>query len=156
MQNTLVDFIWWVPIVIVIHILVFPGRYVMFEYTFIYQCTKFPKHAKLFSMVSSLINFLSRHTPKIFYRKISSDVAPENGKGWAYGFMMDHLSTKTTGVCSVLNVCYQYKNRWYNHVCQLFPRNTLQNYYKDHLFSHWIQSCQIPGNDKTVLNHAEA
>ena len=96
------------------------------------------------------------HKKRQFFCKISSAVAPENGKRWAYGFTMDHLSTKTTRVCGELNVCYHHKNRQYNQVCQLFPRNALQNCYKDHLlpFSRWIQSCHIPGNDKTV-NHAE-
>ena len=84
--------------------------------------------------------------------KISSNVARENGKRWAYGFTMDHLSTKTTRVCLVLNLCYQYKNKQYNEICQLFSRNALPNCCRDHLlpFSHWIQSCLIPGNETTV------
>ena len=44
------------------------------------------------------------------------------------------------------------QNRQCNQVCQLFPRNALQNCYMDHLlpFSRWIQSCQIQGNGKTI------
>ena len=103
-------------------------------------------------LYNTKFSFPCTHKKTAMFCKISSDIAPENDKRWTYGFMMDQLSTKTTKLFRVSNVCYQYKNRQCNEVCQLFPRNALQNWYKDHLlpFSRWIQSCQIPGNDKTV------
>ena len=61
-------------------------------------CDKMPNNTKFSSSWKTAM-----------FCKISSDVAPENGKRWAYGFTMDHLSTKTTRVCLVLNVCYQNK-----------------------------------------------
>ena len=41
--------------------------------------------------------------------EISYDVAPKNDEQWANGFMVDHLSTKTTRVCRVFNILYQLK-----------------------------------------------
>ena len=32
----------------------------------------------------------------------------------AIGFVADHLSTKTTGVCHLVYVCYQHPHKWYN------------------------------------------
>ena len=85
--------------------------------------------------------------------KIGSDVAPENGKRWAYGFTMDHLSTKTTRVCRVLNVCYHYKNRQSSMpiISQKHAPKLLQgpfHYYHFHVGYRAVR--YWPGNDKTV------
>ena len=101
---------------------------------------------------NTIFSFSCTHKKRQFFCKISSDVAPENGKRWAYGLTMDHLSTKTTRVCRVWNVwtLLIQKNRQSGMptISQKRTPKLLQGPFIT--ISRCIQSCQIPENDKTV------